>query len=192
MSQTCVHLRKGQSQIAKPGLGNWQGLPGFIAGRKKASPAADDFFIRPRCGDVGVEAHEHVQMVVHDREPADGDREDIRKFLQSKFDPFFAVKRSFGEQECAADTAGDAVIPARHGYVDELRASHCRGWNSWVVVEITHLTGCVNIALRVLFLQVNEEPKRLPPFLDQLALVLENRCELMNLVDDAPVLRVVF
>ena len=60
-------------------------------------------------------------MVIHDREPADGDCEDIRKFLSSKFDPFFAVERSFGEQECAADTAGDAsVIPARHGYVDEL------------------------------------------------------------------------
>jgi hypothetical protein len=81
MSQTCVHLRKGQSQIAKPGLGNWQGLPGFIARWEEASPALDNFFVRPGCGDIGVEAYEDVQMVVHDREPVDGDCEDIRKFL---------------------------------------------------------------------------------------------------------------
>ena len=39
----------------------------------------------------------------------------------------FAVERTFGEQECAADATGDAVIPARDGYVDELRASHRHG-----------------------------------------------------------------
>jgi hypothetical protein len=69
-----------------------------------------------------------VQVVIHDRGPADGDCEDIRKFLQSKFDPLSAVERSFGEQECAADATGDAGIPARHGDVDELRAGHRHGW----------------------------------------------------------------
>ena len=110
-----------------PGLGNRKRLSGFVAGRKEASPAADDFFVGPACGEVGIEAHEDVQVVIHDRETADGDREDIRKFLQSKFDPFFAVEsrvavvdRCFAEQEGAADATGDAVIPARHGYVDEL------------------------------------------------------------------------
>ena len=34
-------------------------------------------------GDVGVEAHEDVQVIVHDREPADRDGEDIRKFFES-------------------------------------------------------------------------------------------------------------
>jgi hypothetical protein len=45
---------------------------------------------------------------------------DIREFLQSKFDPLCAVERTFGETECAADATGDAVIPARHGDVDDL------------------------------------------------------------------------
>jgi hypothetical protein len=77
-------------------------------------------FLCLECGDAGVEAYEHVQVVIHDREPGDGDREDIRKFLQSRFDPLFAVERSFGEKEWAADATSDAVIPARHGDVDEL------------------------------------------------------------------------
>jgi hypothetical protein len=50
------------------------------------------------------------------------------KFLQPTFDPFFAVERSFSEQECAADATGDAVIPARHTDVDELCAGHRHGW----------------------------------------------------------------
>ena len=50
-------------------------------------------------------------MVIHDGKPADGDGEDIRKFLESLFDPFFAV--AFAEQKGAADAACDAVIPAR-------------------------------------------------------------------------------
>jgi hypothetical protein len=33
------------------------------------------------CGDVGVEAHEHVQVVIDDREPADGDCEDIQPLI---------------------------------------------------------------------------------------------------------------
>ena len=52
-------------------------------------------------------------MIVHHREPADGDREDIGKFLQSTFDPFFAVEWSIVEQERAADAPGDAVVPAQ-------------------------------------------------------------------------------
>jgi hypothetical protein len=54
------------------------------------------------------------------RKQAAGIIDRLIKFLQSNFDPFFAVERSFGEQECAADATGDAVIPARHGSVDEL------------------------------------------------------------------------
>ena len=69
-------------------------------------------------------------MIVQHREPADGNRENVRKFLESLFDPFSAVGWSFGEQECAADAAGDAVVPARDGYVDEVGASHRHEWDS--------------------------------------------------------------
>ena len=71
-------------------------------------------------------AHEDLQMVIHDGEPAACDGEDIRKFLQPKFDSFPTVERSFGEKERPADTASDAVIPARHGDFDELGARHRR------------------------------------------------------------------
>jgi hypothetical protein len=57
-------------------------------------------------------------------EEAAGVIDPLIKFLQSKLDPFFAVERTAAEQECAADATGDAVIPARHGDVDELRAGH--------------------------------------------------------------------
>ena len=52
--------------------------------------ALDDFFVGPGIGDVGVEAHEDAEAIVHHREPDDGDREDIPKFLESMFDPFSA------------------------------------------------------------------------------------------------------
>jgi hypothetical protein len=77
--------------------------------------------------DLGDAGGDGVEVVINDRETTNGDGEDIRKFLQSKFDPFFAVEsrvavvdRCFAEQEGAADATADAVIPARDGYVDEL------------------------------------------------------------------------
>ena len=57
-------------------------------------------------GDVGVEAHEDVQVIVHDGEPADGDGEDSRKFLEPKLDPFLAVDRAFAEQETRVARSG--------------------------------------------------------------------------------------
>jgi hypothetical protein len=36
-------------------------------------PSADDLFIGPAQSDLGIEPHQHIQVVVHDREPADGD-----------------------------------------------------------------------------------------------------------------------
>ena len=77
--------------------------------------------------DLGDAGGDGVEVVINDRETTSGDGEDIRKFLQSKFDPFFAVEsrvavvdRCFAEQEGAADATADAVLPARDGYVDEL------------------------------------------------------------------------
>jgi hypothetical protein len=49
-----------------------------------------------------------MQMVVHDREPAHGDRENLREFLDPIFNPRFAIERAFAfvftEQERASDT----------------------------------------------------------------------------------------
>jgi hypothetical protein len=61
-------------------------------------------------------------------EEAAGVIDRLVKFLQPNFDPFSAVERSFGEQECAADATGDAGIPARHGDVDVLLAGQGHGW----------------------------------------------------------------
>jgi hypothetical protein len=85
--------------------------------------------VRPARGDVGVEAHEDVQVIVHDGEPAGGDGENTRKFLEPKLDPFLAVDRAFAEQESASDAAGDEVIPTSYGRVDDEGASHCHRWD---------------------------------------------------------------
>jgi DNA-damage-inducible protein J len=66
-----------------------------------------------------------VQVIVHDRETADGDGGDLREFLESVFDPLFTVSRSFTKQEGASYVAGHAVVPAGYGGVDQVRASHC-------------------------------------------------------------------
>ena len=79
-------------------------------------------------GDVGVEAHEDVQVIVHDGEPADGDGKNTRKFLEPKLDPFLAVDRAFAEQERASDAAGDAVIPTGYGRIDEVGTRHSHRW----------------------------------------------------------------
>jgi hypothetical protein len=54
-------------------------------------------------------------VIVHDGEPADGDGENTRKFLEPNLDPFSALYRPFAEQESASDAAGDAVIPTGYG-----------------------------------------------------------------------------
>jgi hypothetical protein len=56
-----------------------------------------------------------VQVIVHDRETADGDGGDLREFLASVFDPLFTVSRSFTKQEGASYVAGHAVVPAGYG-----------------------------------------------------------------------------
>ena len=66
-------------------------------------------------------------MVIHDREPADGHREDFRKFLEPIFDPVLAVVLPFPEQEGAPDTARDAVIPAGYGRIDQMGTSDRHG-----------------------------------------------------------------
>ena len=62
-------------------------------GGKSRPQRLHNFFIGPSLGDVRIEPHEDVQVVIHDREPADGYGEDFRKFFQPFFDPFFAVAR---------------------------------------------------------------------------------------------------
>jgi hypothetical protein len=51
-------------------------------------------------------------MIVQNREPADGNGENVRQFVQPMFDPGLAVLMFVAEQEGASDAAGDAVIPA--------------------------------------------------------------------------------
>jgi hypothetical protein len=62
-----------------------------------------------------------------------GDGEGIRKFFRAKLDPFSAVEGTFAERQSATHSAGDAVIPAGYGRIDEVRASHCHAVESPVV-----------------------------------------------------------
>jgi len=83
-------------------------------------PAPDDVFFGLAGRDFGIEPHQDVQMIIHNREPADCDREDARKFPQPIVDPELAVAGAFTvtEQESAADAADDAVVPAGDGGID--------------------------------------------------------------------------
>ena len=64
-----------------PALRNRQRLPRLIARWKEGPPAPYGLLVRPAFRDVGIETHEHVQMIVHHGKTADSHREDIRKFL---------------------------------------------------------------------------------------------------------------
>ena len=64
-------------------------------------------------------------MIVHDRERADGDGEDMREFLESMFDPFSAVDRAFAEQENATHAAGDAVMNKKDMHRKRDQRLHC-------------------------------------------------------------------
>jgi hypothetical protein len=111
---------------------------------------------------VGVEAHEHVQVVIYDGKAADGDCEGIRKVLKSEFDPLSATEWTFADQECSAGAAGDAVAPALDGHVDELRAGYVGEWISCDVPrKLPESRACVKIATRALALSLH--PLRVPP-----------------------------
>jgi hypothetical protein len=74
-------------------------LSRLVAWRKEASPASHDVLIRPAPGHLRIQPHQQVQLVVQDRKPRDGHREDFRKFLEPMFDPAFPVVHPFPEQK---------------------------------------------------------------------------------------------
>ena len=49
-------------------------------------------------------------VIVRHRKPADRNREDFCRFLQTELDPFLAFKHAVTQQERAADPAGDATL----------------------------------------------------------------------------------
>ena len=59
-------------------------------------------------------------MIVQDRKPRDGHREDFSKFLEPMFDPAFPVVHPFPEQEGPPHAARHTVIPAGHGRINEM------------------------------------------------------------------------
>jgi hypothetical protein len=63
-----------------PIIGNSQRLSGFIARWKQPSPTSHDLLVRPTIGDLLVEPKQHVEMIIHHREAADGDCEDLCQF----------------------------------------------------------------------------------------------------------------
>ena len=63
-------------------------------------------------------------MVVQTQEPPHQNREGLRKFLDSFFNPKLAVAGPLAEQKRSPHAPRDAVIPASHRGVDQARASH--------------------------------------------------------------------
>ena len=60
-------------------------------------------------------------MIVQDRKPGDGHREDFGKFLEPMFDPDFTVEPPHPEQECPSHAPAHAVIPAGHKNINQMR-----------------------------------------------------------------------
>jgi hypothetical protein len=69
--------RRHPLRVLEPSLNpiirNSQRLPGLIARWKQPSPTSHDLLIRPTIGDRLVEPKQHVEMIIHHREAADGD-----------------------------------------------------------------------------------------------------------------------
>src|SRR5271168_5235862 len=70
-----------------------------------------------------------MEVVIEHREPTHRDPENVRKFLQSMFDPFLTV-HPLAEQPGAAHAARNAVVPARNEGVDQVHACDRHGYCS--------------------------------------------------------------
>ncbi len=81
-------------------------------------------------------------MIVQNRKPRDGHREDFRKFLEPMFDPAFPVVHPFPEQEGPPHAARHAVIPAGHGRINQfvscvaLLENICKTRNFLIAISI--------------------------------------------------------
>jgi len=74
-------------------------LPRGRLGRISLDPAASHFLRRPRLGRVRIQPHQHVQMVVHHREPAHRNRKTPGQQFQPAFDPLLAVFKPLATQK---------------------------------------------------------------------------------------------
>jgi hypothetical protein len=83
--------------------------------------------VKMRPSKLGIKPHEHMQVIVHHREPTDGHGEDFRKFLEPVFEPLPPVVVSCSEQERLAYTARHAVVPPGHGQINQFRSSDRHG-----------------------------------------------------------------
>ena len=70
-------------------------------------------------------------MVVQDRKPSDGHREDFRQFLEPMFDSAFRVVHPFPGQEDPPYAARHTVIPAGHGRINQMGTRNRHGPISW-------------------------------------------------------------
>src|SRR5271157_6668589 len=100
-------------------------------------------------------------MIVQDRKPRDGHREDFRKFLEPMFDPAFTVEGPFPKQEGAAHTARHAVIPASHRSINQMRTRGRHGRISWDHPHnLTLRARRVNIAMPALSIFPAHDPAK--------------------------------
>ena len=79
-------------------IGHGNRLAKFVSRRKQPSPTLNDLEIGPPLSNFGIKPQEHMQVIVHHREPTDGHGEDFRKFLEPVFEPLPPVVVYFSEQ----------------------------------------------------------------------------------------------
>jgi len=68
-----------------------------------------------------------MKMIIQHGIPTHAHGEDLGEFLQTFFDPGFAIMGTFAQQESAAHTASHAVIPASETRIDKMSTSNRHG-----------------------------------------------------------------
>ena len=92
--------------LGDPGLNRGRVIDVEAGGAVDGDPAADDVFVAPAIGDVGVEAAEDVEVVVEDCEAADGDGEVLGEDFEPGFDPGLAVRDALAARGRPAGRSG--------------------------------------------------------------------------------------
>jgi chaperonin GroES len=88
------------------------------------NPASNDLLVAPAIGHTGIEPAEHVEVVVEDRETADGNGKVRGQEFESGLDPGLTVRKAITAQKHVPYATGYAVVKPRHRNIDQLPPWH--------------------------------------------------------------------
>ena len=129
--------------------------PHLVPRRKQPPPPPHHVFVRPAPGDVGVEPHQHMEVIIHHREPADRHRKDFRKFLQPALDPYLAVVPSpHPARTRGGHTASRSGTSGRRQDRPDARGRSSWGFSGDDPLKLPRTTPGVKLTMHVLFVHI--------------------------------------